>query len=291
MEDTWYQLFEAKFRGSEALIKDRLKIYLPFIKPLFKLYPDGQVLDIGCGRGEWLELLTDEGIKAVGLDVNVAFTAYCQQKKLTVIEENALTFLQKQKADSWLIVSAFHVAEHLSFEELQQLIKEAYRVLQPGGLFIVETPNPDNLRVASVTFWFDPTHKRLLPKELLAFLIEENFYRHKILGLNESNANLSDRIRWSELGGSVSPDYAIVGQKAGDKKIIHLVDEAFKNKYGVTFQEVLEHYEKSRQKEQQALESRIQELEKQIISIRRSHRIIVLLKRINPRRFWKFKRR
>ncbi|KTD64192.1 class I SAM-dependent methyltransferase [Legionella shakespearei] len=290
MEDEWYQLFEAKFRGSEASIKNRLKIYLPFIKPLFKLYPDGQVLDIGCGRGEWLDLLTDEGIKTVGLDVNVAFTRYCQQKKLTVIEENVLTFLQKQKADSWLIISAFHVVEHLSFDDLQQLIKEAYRVLQPGGLFILETPNPDNLRVANVTFWFDPTHKRLLPKELLAFLIEQNFYRHKILGLNESKASFSDGIRWSELCAAVSPDYAIVCQKVGDKKIIHLVDEAFKNKYGVTFEEVLEHYENGRQKELLALESRIQKLEKEIIRIRRSYGIIVLLKRIYSHKFWKFKR-
>lgn len=311
MENEWYQLFEAKFRGEETLIKNRLKVYLPFIVPLFKLHPDGKALDLGCGRGEWLELLTEEGIKAIGLDVNVAFITYCQQKKLTVIEEDVLTFLQKQEAGSWLLISAFHVVEHLSFEYLQKLIKEAHRVLQSGGLLILETPNPDNLRVASVTFWFDPTHKRLLPKELLAFLIEQDFYRHKILGLNETKASSSKEIRWSELYTAVSPDYAIIGQKAGDKKNIHSVNDAFNTKYGFTLEEVLEKYEKSRKKEQIGLELRIEvlekhekimekeqidlelrikELEKQISHIKPLFRIIFLLKRVNLRKFWKFKK-
>jgi O-antigen chain-terminating methyltransferase len=77
MSDDFYRAFEAKFRGSRDLIKERLQIYVPFLMPLQDLYPNGETLDLGCGRGEWLELMGEFGFHAVGVDLNQAMLDSC----------------------------------------------------------------------------------------------------------------------------------------------------------------------------------------------------------------------
>jgi O-antigen chain-terminating methyltransferase len=79
MSDHFYRAFEDKHRGSRELIKERLKAYLPFILPLLQAYPQGQAIDLGCGRGEWLELLTEVGLRPIGIDLDDGMLAACRQ--------------------------------------------------------------------------------------------------------------------------------------------------------------------------------------------------------------------
>lgn len=213
----FYTRFTEHFRGEKSEIKRRLSCYIPILKPLMAHYPDASILDLGSGRGEWLELLKEQSWTATGIDMNADMAADCQQRGLSVEVDDALSALQKQPAESLIAVSGFHIAEHLGFPELQALITEAHRVLMPGGLLILETPNPENLTVGLWSFYLDPTHRHPLPPPLLHFTVKDaGFSQAHVLRLNgpvapHDGSLLTDKFDWML---SAYPDYAIVGHKA-----------------------------------------------------------------------------
>ena len=94
LKDNFYRAFEEKYRGSRENIKERQKIYLPFILPLHEIYPDDMVLDIGCGRGEWLELMQDNDIPAKGVDLDERMLEAGLSLGLNVEKGDGITFLQ-----------------------------------------------------------------------------------------------------------------------------------------------------------------------------------------------------
>lgn len=165
-----YVAFEKVFRGSRDDIKQRQSVYLPFLKEREHLR-GLPTIDLGCGRGEWLELLRDNGFDARGIDVNPAMLESCLQLGLSVSLGDGLEYLQSLPESSLGVVTAFHVVEHLPVNRMIDLIASALRVLAPGGLLILETPNPANIRVAAHSFFIDPTHQRPVPSELLIFLV------------------------------------------------------------------------------------------------------------------------
>src|SRR5579872_1203879 len=170
--DTLYVAFEDAFRGARNEIKERVAEYLPLLTRKGIGTPLMPVLDLGCGRGEWLEVLAENGLTALGVDSNESCARECRERGLNVRTANALTFLQELPEQSQGVVTAFHVIEHLPFQTLLDLLDEAVRVLKPGGVLILETPNPANLIVGSHTFYLDPTHVRPVPAELLRFFVE-----------------------------------------------------------------------------------------------------------------------
>lgn len=236
MSKDFYRAFEEKHRGSRAFIKNRLEVYLPFLAPLPNLLNCNLAVDLGCGRGEWLELLGEHGYTAMGVDIDDAMLAACRERGLQVITGDALSYLKSLANDSVAIVSAFHVVEHIAFEDLQTLLIEAKRVLRPGGLLILETPNPENLAVGACHFYLDPTHIRPIPPDLLGFATEHaDFYRSKILRLQETKSLVTDQAPtlMSVLAGA-SPDYAVVAQKQGPLQAIEGLQLAFDQEYGLS---------------------------------------------------------
>lgn len=167
--DAYYLAFEDACRGSEAEIRAHLERYQPQWETA---RPAGRLaLDLGCGRGEWLELLTEHGFDAHGIDTNVAMVEHCREYGLNVRQLDAISALRELEDNSQALVSAFHLAEHLPFDVLYTLVDEAQRVLAPGGLLILETPNPENVLVGSHTFYHDPTHLNPLTPTALEFLL------------------------------------------------------------------------------------------------------------------------
>jgi SAM-dependent methyltransferase len=166
-QEAFYPALEEHFRGTRPQILQRLTVYRPWIDAA----PPGQVADLGCGRGEWLELLTDWGRPSVGVDTNAVLVAHNRSLGFNVVQEDAVAWLGEQPAGSLAAISSFHVLEHLPFGLLLVLVDRACRALAPGGLLILETPNPENLLVATHTFWIDPTHVRPLPPALLEFVV------------------------------------------------------------------------------------------------------------------------
>lgn len=242
----FYRAFEERFRGSRENIKEKLKIYLPFIRPLHQKYPKGIVVDIGCGRGEFIELMQDEQINAKGIDLDEGMLEAGLSLGLDMERGDGLSFLRTMEDDSAIAVTAFHVVEHISFDELQDLINEVLRVLKPGGLIILETPNPENIRVSSETFYLDPTHLRPIPSGLLSFITEYYGYsRTKIIRLQESEL-LSAQIyaNISQVLEGVSPDYAIIAQKEAEQEVSTLLDAPFSAEYGLPLSGLVEKFER-----------------------------------------------
>ena len=170
--DAMYASFEDRFRGTREDIKQRQSIYLPIVLEAKAGAKDAPILDLGCGRGEWLEILHHEGLIAKGVDINRVFLEGCRELGLDVVEQDAIAYLRSLKSNSIGAVTAFHLIEHLPLKTLIALMDEALRVLQPGGLIILETPNPKNLLVGTCSFYMDPTHIKPLPRSLCEFLLE-----------------------------------------------------------------------------------------------------------------------
>ncbi|PWI56764.1 class I SAM-dependent methyltransferase [Sulfoacidibacillus thermotolerans] len=237
-QHNFYRAFEDRYRGSRELIKSRLQAYLPFILPLQTIYPECQTIDLGCGRGEWLELLTEYRFQPFGVDLDRGMLMACKERGFSVAEMDAVTALRDLPKESQVVVSGFHIAEHLPFEALQAIFEQALRVLKPGGFLILETPNPENIQVATANFYLDPTHQRPLPPLLLSFLAEfYGFSRVKVLRLQEPQELYArEKFSLSDVIGGVSPDYAIVAQKNALPSVLARFEEAFAKNYGVSLE-------------------------------------------------------
>ena len=212
--DGFYAAFEERFRGGRDEIKERLRIYLPIIAEV----GSGSVLDLGCGRGELLELLRDAGIAAHGVDTNRRMIEQVRARGLDVVEAEALAHLRGLPDASLAAVVAVHLIEHLDFAALLHLVDETVRVLRPGGVAIFETPNPANLLVGSCNFYQDPTHRRPIPSPLAQYVAEaRGLCRVRILPLHPYPE--SSWVRGSDVGERVSAyfygpqDYAVIGYR------------------------------------------------------------------------------
>lgn len=262
MNPNFYRAFEDRHRGSRELILSRLQVYRPFIEPVKQLAePPPRALDLGCGRGEWLELLGSLDLQAEGIDLDDGMLQACRALSLDARQGDAIDYLAKQPDESLGIVSAFHLVEHIAFEQLQMLVEHAFRTLVPGGLLIMETPNPENIQVGSHTFYLDPTHQRPLPPLLLTFLPEHTgFHRTKVLRLQEPagmNANTSPSL-WDVLAAA-SPDYAVVAQKAAVAHVLAPFDAAFAMEYGVAPSTLASRFEVERHRQSNELHTLVQQ--------------------------------
>jgi SAM-dependent methyltransferase len=168
--DKLYASFEDRFRGTVEEVRQGLRFYLPL---LGEAGANGEVLDIGCGRGEWLELLKEEGVGGRGVESNSVMAERCRERGLEVVEADALDYLRGLAPDSLRAITAFHLIEHLGLDSFIELLDEAMRTLKAGGLVIFETPNPKNLVVGACNFYSDPTHLRPLFPETVQFVLSD----------------------------------------------------------------------------------------------------------------------
>lgn len=235
MKKDFYHQFEMHHRGPREVIKQRISAYLPYVDKARNLAENIQVLDLGCGRGEWLELMQEHKIAALGIDINITMLDQCRSCGMKVEYCDAVKFLRSVPSSTYAVITAFHLVEHMPFEQLQELVQHARRVLLPGGLLILETPNPENITVATNTFYLDPTHQRPLPPLLLSFLPEHyGFYRSRIMRMQESVKVLNKPITTlHDVLNGASPDYAVVAQSPAEPELVSLFDELFSTSFGV----------------------------------------------------------
>lgn len=149
-----YLNLEERFRGSEAEIAERISAYRPFLEGKKSL------LDLGCGRGEALDLFSRQGLLAHGIDSSAEMVARCHEKGLSAEQGDLFGTLDAIPDGKYDAVVSFHVIEHLPPESLPRLVRSAWRVLAPGGVLILETPSPLSVVMSARNFWADPTHLR-----------------------------------------------------------------------------------------------------------------------------------
>jgi 2-polyprenyl-3-methyl-5-hydroxy-6-metoxy-1,4-benzoquinol methylase len=167
-----YVGFEARFRGeSGSILESQKERYLA----LLAAHPP--VLDIGCGRGELLEVLGAEGVTAMGVDLNAEMVAEARGRGLDAHQADALQWLRGQPEQSLGSIISVHVVEHLELGPLIELLELAASRLVPGGILVAETPNPASLIVLGNSYILDPTHVRPLHPSLLTFLCERAGFR------------------------------------------------------------------------------------------------------------------
>lgn len=240
----FYRQFEDRYRGSQTTIENRLRFYLPWIAPLQSLSSEPpKAMDLGCGRGEWLQLLVETGFLPVGIDQDEGMLQACREKGLSVERGDVLKALKATADQSQLLVSAFHLIEHLPFDDMHTIVAESMRVLKPGGLLILETPNPENIRVATSGFYLDPSHQRPVPPLLLSFLVEHvGFERVQLVRLHEPEHVLHAEqwVTLEDVLGGVSPDYAVIAQKGFSDGDLAAWDAVFATQHGATLDDLLQ---------------------------------------------------
>lgn len=224
-----YADFEGTFRGSREEIAARQTVYLDYVYSLKA--GTAPVLDLGCGRGEWVELLTQHGIPAYGVDTNKPFVERNVERGLDVRLEDGAEHLGKVAEGSLGAITAFHLVEHIDLLALVELVDSSLRALAPGGALILETPNPTNVVVGSAAFYLDPTHLKPLHPQFLSFLVQSRgFVDVELRYLNPSPepafvvppmpdeqqtaamTRIVDYLNWAFFGPQ---DYAVIGRKAG----------------------------------------------------------------------------
>lgn len=219
----FYLAFENRFRGTQEQIHIKLSQYLAYLPPLTATH--NTILDIGCGRGEWLSLVKQAGYQELGLDANLVMIETCQQQGLTVQATPLHQWLAHAENDSIAGLTGFHIAEHLPFTYLLELLQETARVLKPGGVLILETPNPENTSVGSHSFYHDPTHKNPLTPSLMQFVAEYiGLVDIQILRLNplpESQHLSSDTPESHFLNAKFcnAQDYALIAYKPNPEPV------------------------------------------------------------------------
>jgi 2-polyprenyl-3-methyl-5-hydroxy-6-metoxy-1,4-benzoquinol methylase len=175
--EAFYLAFENEFRGDRDLIKTRLRFYFPIVERVKAATGAAIAVDVGCGRGEWLELLQEQGYAATGVDLNRSMVEECRSRGLNVELTDAIDYLRRVPPESLSLVTGFHIVEHLPFTQLFHLFQESMRVLVPGGMAIFETPNPECPYVSNYSFYLDPTHRNPVPRELLCFAARQAGFR------------------------------------------------------------------------------------------------------------------
>ncbi|MFM0258156.1 methyltransferase domain-containing protein [Paraburkholderia sediminicola] len=219
--DAYYLAFEDANRGTRESVLAKLAIYQDWLATGVPR-ADGlthEIVDIGCGRGEWLTYVRQNGRDAIGIDANRVMVDACFAQGLNVRCTDALTFLRSLPTGSVAAVTGFHIIEHLPFDYLFALVQESYRVLVEGGSVLFETPNPENVLVGSHTFYHDFTHRNPITPSAISFLL--TYHRFEAIDVIRSspypeeakvpgNDPLTERVNGHLCGPQ---DFAVLGRK------------------------------------------------------------------------------
>jgi 2-polyprenyl-3-methyl-5-hydroxy-6-metoxy-1,4-benzoquinol methylase len=206
-----YFLFEHKFRGSLSEIKRRQRVYLDLF------LGKQRVLDLGCGRGEFVELLSENEVGITGVDSDQDMVDFCNERGLRVVQADVFEYLGDLPDASLDGISGLQIIEHLPFEQILELIKLCEDKLKAGGVIVIESVNT-NCPAALGNFYLDPSHIRPVPAQTLQFMVEQRLFKVQCLKFmtpvigSSVNEELEIASGWS-LDAISYQDYALIAHK------------------------------------------------------------------------------
>lgn len=211
MDSEFYLKFENKFRGSKESISFRMSYYNDLMHSIANNYKHPKLLDIGCGRGEWISNCTKLGFDTTGIETNHKMLEQCLSSGLRVHKGDALKISSNIPSNEFEVVSAFHLVEHLTHDYLESLLLELKRIISKNGFLILETPNIENLLVATSTFHLDPTHVTQINSSYLVHLLKAiGFYQVELFYINGGPLQDTLKDRTTRIFNGVAQDIVIV---------------------------------------------------------------------------------
>jgi len=184
LEGKFYEAIYLSGKANPEFNRRVLSFYIPFFQKCRR------VLDVGCGRGEFLELLRENGVSGIGIDIDARMIQVCREKSLEVVRADLFDYLENNelKFDG---IFCSNVIEHMNEKQVLRFFQLAYRSVEPGGTFLVATPNPESMIVHLYEFWRDPTHIRMYSLDLLIFMLE-------YAGFQDVNGSENPETRWPD---------------------------------------------------------------------------------------------
>ena len=211
MENNFYLDFENRFRGSRSSVLEKLSCYDSLLQRISKNLNEVRLLDVGCGRGEWLEQCSKYGFTCIGVEMNVAAAKVCKDFGLNIINKDVFEVLNSYEDSSLDVISAFHFIEHIDHSKLIKFFEECKRLLSPSGVMILETPSIDNLIVASRNFYLDPTHLTPINPDSISYIIESlGFDFSKYYYINSGPLFSADNYNLTKVLNGIAQDVLIV---------------------------------------------------------------------------------
>lgn len=262
MNDDFYAFFEGVNYASEEQVREYRSIYVSYVKPILEFVDTPMAFDFGCGRGEWLGMLRELGFQTKGIDIDQGMLNFAQQKGLDVQLGEGSDFLKQIPDQSVAVLTAFHVLEHLPFNKIVEFFQQSKRVLIPGGILIAETPNPENLFVATNNFYLDHTHIRPIPILQMVNLARYFGYpKYSVVRLREQHDLYSkEEVTFRDLFYGVSKDYGLIAQNPGGAEgLVEAIDPALRYDTGIGIDELIKRLDRR----MEALAKKVNELSAQ----------------------------
>ena len=214
MDKNYYLEFENEFRGTRKLVMEKLSEYDSLIELSIEGLESPKLIDIGCGRGEWLERWHKLVPNSYGIECDRDMIKLCRSKGFNIIEGDALQALKNISTGSITVITIFHMIEHIEYRKLMNLLRECYRVLSKSGILIIETPSIDNLIVGTNTFHLDHTHITKINPEGLTFAIKkEGFDNVKHFFIHPGPLANSNHSKITRIFNGIAQDVLFIASK------------------------------------------------------------------------------
>ena len=208
-----YIEFENQFRGSRESILERLDQYRGVLTYIKEEYPRAKALDLGCGRGEWLQKCQQYKLSAQGIDASSSMIKYCKKEGLNACKGNIFKIMPHLKSNCYSLITAFHIIEHLDNDKITKLLIEAERLLKKNGIIIIEMPSIDNIYVSTDSFYLDETHINKIHPKLLIYKLGIHGFKSTELNYINGEAVEEQTHLMKKLFYNVGQDVSIVACK------------------------------------------------------------------------------
>ena len=215
MDSDFYKQFENNFLGSRRQIMKSLSNYDGLIDYVLNIDNDPSLLDIGAGKAEWIQKCNAKGFKSIGIELDPKMVNDYRDLSLNIKEGEALSILDEFSDDSFSLVSAFHVIENMSYENIKEIIIQIKRILKPEGFLLLEISSIENILSPAKSLHVDPTNLTPINSDSLDLIMKRSGFKQlKYYFINSAPIEYSDHSKLTRVLNGVIQDLVIIATKS-----------------------------------------------------------------------------